>query len=146
MPIRRSRTRASSDRILFVAALAASVACGGEAEQARRSEAGRLAEAVRRLRDAANADKRPFLLLLRETPCVAADACALRKTCVDAYSLETAAFDAIMAVRHATASGSPVPDGAAALLSRSEAELRRAAELTRTCADLEATARRNYRL
>jgi hypothetical protein len=121
-----------------------SVACHGEAVEARRAEAGRIAEAVRVLRVAAPEEKRPLLKSLGEIRCSAEDLCALRKSCQDAYALELSATDGIAAVRHAVREPDPVPTEAAALLAQSEGELRRAVDLTKACADSEAETRRRY--
>jgi hypothetical protein len=123
------------------------VACHGEGDEARRAEAGRVARAVQALRDAPNDEKRVRLGALRQERCTAEDVCALRDTCVAAYSLEVAALDSIDAVRRATREpAAPVPSGAGELLARAEAELRRAEGLTKSCADLEGAARRAHRL
>lgn len=129
-----------------MAAFVAVVACHGEAAEARRAEAGRIAEAVRALRAAPNDAKRPLLRLLHDAPCSAADLCGLRKSCEDAYGLELSALDGISAVRRAVRTADAVPPEAAQLLTRSEGDLRRAAELTKACADNEGEARRRYSL
>jgi hypothetical protein len=120
------------------------VACHGEAAEARRAEAARIAEAVRALRAAPEDEKRLLLKSLGETRCSAEDLCALRKSCEDAYALELSATDGIAAVRHAVRAADPVPKEATVLLAQSEGELRRAVELTSTCADREAETRRRY--
>jgi hypothetical protein len=86
------------------------------------------------------------LTALAETPCSAEDLCALEKSCKDAYALELSATDGLATVRHAVRAADPLPKEAAELLAQSEAELRRAVELTRACADREAEARRRYSL
>lgn len=135
-------------RALYVAvgAMTGVVACHGEAAEGRRAEAGRIAEAVRALRAAAPEEKRPLLKSLGETLCSAEDLCALRKTCEEAYELELSANDGIAAVRHSAQADDPVPKEAAALLGQVEGILRRAVELTKTCADREAETRRRYSL
>jgi len=126
-----------------------SVGCRGEKDEARRAEAGRITEAVRKLREAPNRAKEPFLLALRSTSCATDDGCELKKTCTDAYLLEQQALDGISAVRRETTGGAPaepVPSAAAALLSRVTLDLERAKTLAKNCADLEGAARRKYSL
>lgn len=133
-------------RALALAAGLSFMGCRGEAVEARRSEAGRLAEAVRLLRGAPSEERRPLLEALASAPCAEPDLCALRKTCADAYALELSARDALGAVRHAAQGAEPVQREAVELLTRSEEDLRRAAELARVCADREGEARRRYSL
>lgn len=126
-----------------------SVACRGESEQARRADVARVAEAVRKLRDAPNPAKEPLLKALQSTPCSADDACGLRQTCSDAYSLQARTMEGLSAVRHATTHASeaePVPSGAAALLSEVVTNLQKAKIAAQNCADREGELRRKYRL
>jgi hypothetical protein len=146
MPSRASCFSPWKRRALGLGALAF-VACHGEADEAHRAEAGRVARAVQSLRDAPNDEKRARLVALRQQPCTVEDVCALRDTCVTAYSLEVEALDSIAAVRRATREPSaPVPPGAGELLARAETEMHRAEGLTKSCADLEGAARRTHRL
>jgi hypothetical protein len=46
-----------------------------------------VSRAVNSLREADNEKKRDFLAALRETPCTAADICAVRSQCLAAYEL-----------------------------------------------------------
>lgn len=137
-----SRARVAHFITLFVAVTA--LACHGEAAEARRADVARVAEAVRKLRDAPNDEKRPLLLALQQTPCAADDAVKLRKSCSDAYGLQVTALDAVAAVRHAAQGNAPLPPEAAELLARSEADLKRAAQGTTACADLESDLKRRY--
>ena len=129
-----------------ITALSVLSACHGESVEARRSEAGHIAEAVRVLRAASSTDRRPLLKALEDARCTGVDLCDLKKTCVEAYSLEQSALDGLSAVRHSVEGTDPVPTEATALLARSESDLRRAAELGRACADREGEARRRYSL
>jgi hypothetical protein len=126
-----------------------SVACHGEREEALRAEAGRVAEAVRKLREAPNPEKAPLRRALEAISCTADDTCGLKKSCSDAYALQERALDGLGAVRHATAGASaaePVPNPAVTLLSEVTAGLERAKERAKECADLEGTVRRKYSL
>jgi len=128
--------------VTSIAALV-SVACHGEADEARRADVGRVSEAVRKLREAPNEAKRPLLLALQQTPCAADDAVTLRKSCSDAYEPLLAALDDIGAVRFAMQSGaSKAVD--VTLLQRSESRLKEAEMLTKACADLEGAMKRRY--
>ena len=130
------------------AALGAVQACHGhgEADESRRAEAGRIAEAVRVLRAAPNDGKRPFLKSLREVGCTAEELCALKQSCADAYELEVTAFDGISAVRRSVRGADPVAPDAIELLTKSEANLKRARDLTRACVESEGAVRRRYSL
>ncbi len=136
-------------RLAFaIAALSAAFcACKTEKDEAARAEAGRVAHQVDQLRDAPNAAKPPFLKELEQLACVTPDVCALKQACVDAYTVQKHALDAIASVRHAAEqTGSEIPEGAALVLSQAEAELARARALATQCADKEAAARRSYGL
>ncbi|HVU05677.1 MAG TPA: hypothetical protein VHE30_28205 [Polyangiaceae bacterium] len=121
-------------------------ACHGERDQAVRSEAGRVAEAVRKLREADGAAKRPLLVALEHETCTAEDVCALRKTCADAYTLQVTALESVAAVRHANEDGKPLPPEAMALLAEASAKLEASNAATKTCADVEGAARRKHGL
>ena len=132
----------------MLAALAAA-GCHGERDEARRADVARVGEAVRKLREAPNAEKDPLLKALRGIPCSNGDACDLRRTCVDAYALEERALDSLKTVRRATASASeaePVPSAAATLLSEASRDLERAKDMATACADQEGALRRKYSL
>lgn len=131
---------------MATAALGAAPACHGEKDESRRAEAGRIAEAVRVLREAPNDGKRPLLKSLREVVCSADDLCELKRSCADAYELELTAFDGISAVRRTVRGTDPIPPEAAPLLMKSESNLKRAADLTRACAESEGATRRRYSL
>jgi hypothetical protein len=114
-----------------------------------RAEAGRVAEAVRKLREAPNPEKAPLRKALEATACTADDICGLKKSCADAYALQEHALEGLSAVRHATTgapAAEPVPSAAAALLSEVTASLERAKTLAKTCADREGEMRRKYSL
>jgi hypothetical protein len=128
---------------------AATAACHGEREEALRAEAGRVAEAVRKLREAPNPAKPPLRKALDATSCTTEDTCGLKKSCANAYALQERALEGLAAVRHATTGASaaePVPSAAAALLSDVTANLERAKTLSKDCADLEGAVRRKYSL
>jgi hypothetical protein len=120
--------------------------CKLESEEARRGEAGNVTHAVEALRNAPNESKRPFLTALESTTCRSDDVCALKKTCVEAYSLELGALDALSAVRKDTSGGDSLGTAAVELLGRAEQDLTRSHDLATTCADLEGAARRRYAL
>jgi len=114
-----------------------------------RAEAGRVAEAVRKLREAPNPEKAPLRKALEATVCTADDTCGLKKSCAGAYALQERALDGLAAVRHATSGASaaePLPSSAAVLLSEVTASLERAKAQAKGCADLEGTVRRKYSL
>ena len=134
---------------VLTAASVASVACHGERDEEVRAEAGRVAEAVRKLREAPNAEKAPLRKALEATVCTEADTCGLRKSCAEAYVMQERALEGVSAVRHATSGASaaePVASSAAALLSEVTAGLERAKTLAKGCADQEAALRRKYSL
>lgn len=121
--------------------------CPSESRERERAEIGRLVFAVDALRAAPNEQKAPHLAALRAEAPVTAQGKELRDLCVEAYSIEAGALDAIAAVRHAAradAGGDPV--SALALLSRAEAELERSRGLMSRCADREGEARRRLAL
>jgi hypothetical protein len=119
----------------------------GENDEAARVEAGRVARAVEALRQAPNGQKAPLLSALRNVTCTASDVCALKNSCVAAYSLELGALDALRAVRRATENeGAPVPSAATDVLSRVETDLSRAALDEKACADSESDLERKYSL
>lgn len=126
-----------------------SAACRGEADQAKRSDVARMAEAVRKLREAPNHGRAPLLQALKHTECSAGDACALKQACTEAYALQEHALAGISAVHRETVGGAPaepVPSAAAALLTEVTADLEKAKELAQSCADLEGSMRRKYSL
>ena len=125
-------------------AAVACVACRRESAEALRGEAAFVARAVEALRAAPNAEKAPFLKALQAAPCAADDVCGLKKACVDAYTLEQAALDAVSAVRAQSRSSDGLNASAVELLANAEHDLGRSRELTKACADLEGAARRKY--
>lgn len=133
----------------WVLALGAALACAGcrrESAEARKGEAAGVARAVEALRQAPNAEKPPFLKALKAVPCTADDVCELQKACVDAYALEQSALEAVSAVRSRTRTADALNSDAVDLLANAERDLGRSRELTKTCADLEGAARRQYGL
>jgi hypothetical protein len=142
-----SGLRASGLRLCLFAA--APVSCRTESTEARRAEAGRVAEATRKVREAPNRERAPLLKALEATACLTDDVCALKKRCADAYELQERALEGISAVRRATTGASaaePVPSGATELLSNVTADLERAKTLAKECADMEGAVRRRYSL
>jgi len=130
----------------LVVSLSSVAACHGEREEARRAEAGRIAHAVEALRNAPNEAKRPLLSALERESCSSNDVCAVKKDCTTAYSATLDALDALAAVRHAARDPGPLPSNVAVLLTRTEADLRRAQDLATKCADAEAALRRSHHL
>jgi hypothetical protein len=125
------------------------LSCRGERDQELRAEAGRIAEAVRRLREAANPEKPPLRKALEATACTADDTCELKNSCAEAYALQERALEGISAVRRATTGASatePVPNAAALLLSDVTTNLERSKTLAKSCADSEGAMRRKYGL
>ena len=124
------------------------VGCHGEAEQAQRAEAARIAHAVDALRDAPNAAKAPRLKALEQMPCSVPDVCELQRVCVDAYRRQVHALDGVSAVRDELAgdAGPQAAASAAALLGASRKELSAAHTGARHCADLQGSAVRKYKL
>jgi hypothetical protein len=113
-------------------------ACRGDQADALSREAVRITSAARALRDASSADKALLLESLANTSCTAADLCALRATCLDAYRRH---LRALGEARHAGAAGAP-----AEAIARAERELEAAHDLAQRCARAEAEVRSKYRL
>jgi hypothetical protein len=132
--------------LTLVALSVVAVACHGERDQAIRGEAGKVAEAVRKLREADGAAKRPLLVALQHEACTTEDVCTLRKTCDDAYTLQVTALESVSAVRHANQDGKDLPADAVTLLGEASAKLAASNSATKTCADAEGELRRKYRL
>ena len=126
--------------------LVLSVSCRGERDVAERSEAAAIARAIELARNAPREARAPFVEALASAPCSGDATCTARKVCVDAYSLERTAGEALRAVRHAVAADASIPSGAGELLLRAERDLAQARELTRDCADREAELRRRYEI
>lgn len=129
-------------------ALALLTACHGEAEQAHRTEAGRVAHAVDNLRNASNAKKGPFLTSLERMPCSVPDVCELKRTCVDAYQRQLKALAGVRAVRRSLARDAApgAAASAAGVLDSAQKELVDAKHRTEHCADLQGTVTRRYGL
>ena len=123
------------------------VGCSGAREQQRRAEAGRLGRAIDALREAPNPEKRPLLRALESEPCSAAELCALKQTCVDAYARHLNALDGVQASRRALEDREPETDSrrVAELVAASERELAEARRLGERCAELRGEAQRRYR-
>lgn len=141
--------RKTLTRVALGVSTIVSVACHGERRQELRAEAGRISEAVRKVREASNPEKAPLRKALEATACSADDTCSLKKSCANAYGLQERALDGLSAVKRATTGASaaePVPSSAATLLSEVTAELERAKTLAKSCADLEGELRRKYSL
>jgi hypothetical protein len=128
------------------AALVAVTACHDETEEAAKADVGRVSRQVKLLRDAPNPDKAPRLSALRQTTCADPEVCVMKQLCTEAYTEQSAALDAIASVQHAASEPAELPPEAAQLLSRAEASLKHATDLTRQCADSEAALRRKYAL
>jgi hypothetical protein len=137
--------RAKLARWMCAVSTALAWACHGEADEARRAEAGRIARAVQTLRSAPNDAKRPPFAALKSEKCSFEDACTFQNTCVSAYQFELDALDSIAAVRREM-DGPIVTPESAKVLAQAETGLTRAKELSKTCADLEGALRRRYRL
>jgi hypothetical protein len=137
--------RATLVQWLCAASTALAWACHGEADEARRVEAGRIARAVHTLRVAPNDAKRPLFAALKSEKCSFDEACTFQSTCVSAYQLELDALDSIAAVRREM-DGPIVTPESVKLLAQAETGLTRAKELSKTCADLEGALRRKYNL
>ncbi len=123
-------------------------ACHGEAEQAHRTEAGRVAHAVESLRNAPNAKKAPYLASLERTPCSVPDVCELKRACVGAYQRQLAALAGVQAVRHALAADAApaLAASAAGQLDSAQKDLGAARHDTEHCADLQGAVTRRYGL
>lgn len=122
------------------------VACHGEAEQAHRTEAGRITHAVENLRNAPNAKKAPYLTSLERTPCSVPDLCALKRACVDAYRRQLDALGAVRAVKKAlqTDGGPALAHSAAVRLGSAQKQLADANRRAHHCADLQGAVERRY--
>ena len=138
--------RCAGSTARLVAASLVVLACRGEAEEARRAEAGRVARAVELLREAPGEGKRPLLAALKQVACSAEDVCQLKQRCLDAYGVHAGAVEALAAVRRELQGASGASPASGELLRRAESDLERASALARECADLEGAARRAYRL
>lgn len=134
-------------RWAFALAGLTALACRGEAEEAHRAEAARVARSVQQLRAAPNPAKAPFLAALEAEPCASSDARELKATCVAAYRDLLGALGTARELASALAMDAAAPPAAsaAALVEGSEARLARAREGTRRCADLEGALARRYR-
>lgn len=123
-------------------------ACHGEAEQAHRTEAGRIAHAVENLRNAPNARKAPYLTSLERMPCSVPDVCELKRTCVDAYQRQLSVLASVQAVRHELKhdAAPAAAASAAGVLDSAQKALLDARRRTEHCADLQGTVSRRYGL
>jgi hypothetical protein len=118
-----------------LAALAA-VGCRTGDEQEARARAARLSKAIDTVRDAPNEAKHASLDALEEVPCGKDQYCALKKTCVEAYTLHARAIDVIASAREdLTAQGAVTTESALALLQGAERDIARSVELAKVCAD-----------
>lgn len=135
----RSPARALSALLLIAG-------CHGEAEQARRTEAGRISHAVDNLRNVSNDTKAPYLAALERMSCSAPDLCELKRACVDAYRHQIHALSATHAVRRELQgdSGPGVAPSAAASLVSAQQELEKAERQAHHCADLQGAVERRY--
>ena len=124
--------------------------CPGEVAQQGRGEAGRVAHAVRSLREAHNRAKRPRLEELERLKCKDAAVCDLQQTCVTAYRSHLQGVDKSEGVRR----NLDAPDASAveratellAELDTAEELLRGARTGTERCAELEGKLRRKHKL
>ncbi len=124
--------------------------CPGEAAQQSRGEAGRMAHAVRSLREADNPAKRPLLEALARSKCKEPLVCELQQTCVAAYRSHLDGLDKSDGVRRSL----DAVDGGAARrsaellteLDAAEELLRNARQGTERCAELEGKLRRRDKL
>jgi len=117
-------------RSTWFALAAIAAGCHTERDETARSEAALVARQVQVLRDASNAEK-PRCASLDNVPCTAADVCALKKACSDAYALQEEALAALAAVNHA-ASDARAPE--AATLVRAPSRSSRAPGISRSSA------------
>jgi hypothetical protein len=117
-------------------AVLVAIGCRSADEQEARARAARLSKAIDTVRDAPNEEKRASLDALVELPCEKDAYCALKKTCVEAYSLHARAMD-VIASAHAdlAAQGAVMTESAVALLQGAERDLARSVELAKVCAD-----------
>lgn len=124
--------------------------CPGEVAQQNRGEAGRVAHAVRELREADNAAKRPRLDALLRLKCKEPAVCELQQTCVAAYRSHVDGFDKSEGVRRSLdavdASAAARSADLLADLDAAEELLRMARHGTARCAELEGKLRRQHNL
>jgi hypothetical protein len=113
---------------------------GGGAEQ--RAEVASVTVAIDRLRDAPNATKSGFLLVLRKTACTLPDACGLRDQCAAAYTDQVQALAEIMKLKQSGGAIASDPAQVAAI----EQKLARARDGAKACVDGEAKLIDRYRV
>lgn len=130
---RRSRGARRALAALCLAGLLA--CCRSDAERAEQGRVANLAERIDRLRRADNPAKRPLLQALEATPCVSADACALKDLCLRAYQVHQRALDAIESLKLVAASDAGVSEPVRERLRQAEQDLATARELGERCAE-----------
>jgi hypothetical protein len=131
-----------------VAALALTLGCKGEREQAERAEAGRITHAIAALREAENEAKPPRIAALDREKCTSEKLCEMKRVCIDAYRLHVRAIDGSRVAGRALEAdgGSEAGQRIAELVAASERDLLRARELVQRCNDLEAEVTRQFGL
>lgn len=109
-----------------------------------------MSHAITALREAPNDGKQPLLRALENTPCSAADLCALKTQCTEAYTGLALALDGARAARVALASpldaASADAQRIAELVAVSEQRLKAARELSERCASAQGEVSRRYAL
>jgi len=130
-------------RVESVGALALGLVLGGcPSASPEKSEAAALSRAVNSLREADNAKKRDFVSALRETPCTAADICAVRSECLAAYELHV---DVLARMNGALGKNQVAAEDVAAL-EQMKKDLARSRDLAKHCTDAQGEMIRRYKL
>jgi hypothetical protein len=133
-------------RLWLLAALLAGCSHRTEADAALRSEAGLVAHAIHRLREAPRGERRPLVAALQDLPCKDSEVCECKRVCFEAHELAARVDEDLASLRRAAGStDAPVP-GTKDLLEKAEATLGRAHELSQQCVELEGALRRRYSL
>jgi hypothetical protein len=133
--------------LLVALSSATPVACDGTQQAAERSDADRVAHAVRLLREAPNDAKRPLLRALEGVECTSPRACEVRERCLEGYGSYLEALDAIATARRALArdGGAAADERTALLLAVAQRKLKQAEVAVERCTVLSAALVRKSR-
>jgi hypothetical protein len=130
-------------RVKSAGALALGLAMSGcPGAPAEKSEAAAVSRAVNSLREADNQKKRDFVSALRETPCTAADICAVRSECLAAYELHVD----VLARMNGALGKNEVDREDVGALEQMKKDLARSRDLAQKCTDAQGEMIRRYKL
>lgn len=146
--------RASASLAALVIASWVLISCESTNKERRVGSAAQVVRAVEMLRGSSNHDKRLWLERLQKLPCATADVCQLRDACGSAYLAHLTAIDELAHSRRLVESSDAGDgDAGAAILLRAaagaeaaQAQLSRARNAARECAENEAVIRQRYGL